>query len=64
MMKKIADAGPVVGTVFSLAVKGKQTLPWPFGAVIDKVLFAKVKQATGGRLRLAVCGGASDSRYP
>lgn len=56
-MKKIADAGPAVGAVFGLAVKGKQTLPWPFNAVIDKVLFARVKQATGGRLRLAVCGG-------
>ena len=59
-MNKIADAGPAVGAVFSLAVKGKQTLPWPFNAVIDKVLFARVKQATGGRLRLAVCGGESE----
>jgi hypothetical protein len=25
--------------------------------VIDKVLFRRVKMATGGRLRLAVCGG-------
>ena len=62
MMKKIADAGPIVGSVFGLAVKGKQTLPWPFSAVIDKVLFARVKQATGGRLRLAVCGGGNLSK--
>lgn len=59
MMKKISEAGPVVGTIFGLAVKGKQTLPWPLNAIIDKVLFARVKQATGGRLRLAVCGGGS-----
>jgi long-chain acyl-CoA synthetase len=57
MVKKIHEAGPVVGTIFSLAVKGKQTLPWPISAVIDKVLFARVKAATGGRLRIAVTGG-------
>jgi len=62
MMKKLADAGPVVGSVFNLAVKGRQTLPWPFTSVIDKVLFTKVKQATGGRLRLAVCGGGNLSK--
>ncbi|ORY30337.1 hypothetical protein BCR39DRAFT_148581 [Naematelia encephala] len=62
MMKKIADAGPVVGAVFGMAVKGKQTLPWPLNAAIDKVLFARVKQATGGRLRLAVCGGGALSK--
>ena len=61
-MKKLADAGPIIGSIFGLAVKGKQTLPWPFGAVIDKVLLAKVKQATGGRLRLAVCGGGNLSK--
>jgi long-chain acyl-CoA synthetase len=59
MMKKLAEAGPIVGMVFGLAVKGKQTLPWPLSAVIDKVLFSRVKQATGGRLRAAVCGGKS-----
>ena len=57
MMQKIQEAGPVVGTVFNLAVKGKQTLPWPLTTAIDKTLFAKVKAATGGRLRIAVCGG-------
>ncbi len=57
MMQKIQEAGPVVGTVFSLGVRGKQGLPWPLSAVIDKVLFARVKQATGGRLKMAVCGG-------
>jgi len=61
-MKKLADAGPVIGSIFGLAVKGKQTLPWPFGVVIDKVLLAKVKQATGGRLRMAVCGGGNLSK--
>ncbi|CAD6570100.1 MAG: long-chain fatty acid-CoA ligase [Tremellales sp. Tagirdzhanova-0007] len=59
MMQKIQEAGPVVGTVFNLAVKGKQTLPWPLTAAIDKTLFAKVKAATGGRLRMAVCGGGA-----
>lgn len=58
-MKKLAEAGPIVGMVFGLAVKGKQTLPWPLSALIDKVLFSRVKQATGGRLRAAVCGGKS-----
>jgi long-chain acyl-CoA synthetase len=57
MVKKIKEAGPVVGTIFDLAVKGKQTLSWPFSMVIDKVVFARVKAATGGKLRIAVCGG-------
>ncbi|KAK8865868.1 hypothetical protein IAR55_001016 [Kwoniella newhampshirensis] len=56
MMKKLHDAGPVVGTIFGLAVSGKQTLPWPISTIIDKVLFRRVKAATGGRLRLAICG--------
>ncbi|WRT64076.1 uncharacterized protein IL334_001004 [Kwoniella shivajii] len=59
MVKKIHDAGSLVGTIFNLAVSGKQTLPWPFSAAIDKVLFGKIKAATGGRLRLAVSGGGS-----
>ncbi len=59
MVKKIHEAGPIVGTIFSLAVIGKQTLPWPFSAVLDKVLFRRIKQATGGRLRYAVSGGES-----
>ena len=57
MMKKITEAGPIVGGIFGMAVKGKQTLPWPLNAAIDKLLFARVKQATGGRLRVSVCGG-------
>ena len=57
MMKKINEAGPIVGGIFAAAVIGKQTLPWPLKSVIDRVLFARVKQATGGRLRIAVCGG-------
>ena len=64
MMKKIAEAGPVVGGVFSVAVKGKQTLPWPLNVVIDKLLFARVKQATGGRLRVSVCGGELSNYLP
>lgn len=57
MMKKISDAPALVGSIFHLAVSGKQILPWPLTEVIDKVLFRRVKSATGGRLRLAVCGG-------
>ena len=57
MMKKIYEAGPTVGSIFNLAVKGKQNLPWPLSAGIDRLLFARVKAATGGRLRYAVCGG-------
>ncbi|WWC66432.1 uncharacterized protein I206_100334 [Kwoniella pini CBS 10737] len=57
MVKKIHDAGSLVGTIFNIAVLGKQSLPWPFSSAIDKLLFAKVKAATGGRLRLAISGG-------
>nr|XP_031861316.1 uncharacterized protein CI109_003288 [Kwoniella shandongensis]KAA5528388.1 hypothetical protein CI109_003288 [Kwoniella shandongensis] len=59
MMKKLHDAGPIVGGVFSLAVSGKQTLPWPLSSIIDKVLFGRVKAATGGRLRIAISGGGA-----
>ncbi|KAK6905634.1 hypothetical protein I203_106464 [Kwoniella mangroviensis CBS 8507] len=59
MVKKIHDAGSVVGTIFNLAVSGKQTLPWPLSSAIDRILFAKVKAATGGRLRLAISGGGA-----
>lgn len=59
MMQKIQEAGPIVGAVLSVAVWGKQNLPWPIGAIIDRVLFARIKAATGGRLRVAVCGGRS-----
>lgn len=62
MMKKISDAPALVGSIFHLAVSGKQILPWPLTEVIDKVLFRRVKSATGGRLRLAVCGGGALSR--
>nr|XP_018267113.1 uncharacterized protein I303_01096 [Kwoniella dejecticola CBS 10117]OBR89271.1 hypothetical protein I303_01096 [Kwoniella dejecticola CBS 10117] len=57
MVKKVHDAGSLVGTIFNLAVSGKESLPWPFTSAIDKILFAKVKAATGGRLRLAISGG-------
>lgn len=64
MMKKISDAPAIVGSIFNLAVSGKQTLPWPLSEVIDKVLFRRVKMATGGRLRLAVCGGQLTGSSP
>ncbi|WVF70822.1 hypothetical protein IAT40_005616 [Kwoniella sp. CBS 6097] len=62
MMKKLNDAGAAAIAVFNFAVSGKQTLPWPFSAAIDKVLFARIKAVTGGRLRIAISGGGALSQ--
>lgn len=57
MVKKIHESGAIVESVFNLAYALKKNVPF-VGGVIDKVIFAKIKQATGGRLRLAMNGGA------
>ncbi|WVQ97181.1 hypothetical protein IAU59_004291 [Kwoniella sp. CBS 9459] len=62
MMKKLNDAGPAAIAVFNLAVSGKQTLPWPLSAAIDKILFGRIKAVTGGRLRVSISGGGALSQ--
>lgn len=57
MVKKIHEASFVAQRVFGIAGFMKRNLPWPFGSIADKVVFSKVKAATGGRLRLAMNGG-------
>ncbi|OCF41417.1 hypothetical protein I317_04808 [Kwoniella heveanensis CBS 569] len=59
MMKKLNDAGPAAIAIFNLAVSGKQTLPWPLSAAIDRLLFGRIKAVTGGRLRIAISGGGA-----
>ena len=61
MVKKINDAPFIAQRVFGLAGFMKRNMPWPFGSIAD-VVFSKVKAATGGRLRLAMNGGAALSK--
>jgi len=61
IVKKINESPAVVKSVFHLAYTMKRNLPL-VGGLLDKAVFAKVKQATGGRLRLAMNGGAALSR--
>lgn len=61
---KLKKAGRLAQLVFNTAYAGKlfllkQGLPFGFaGALVDKTVFAKVKQALGGRVRFIVSGGA------
>ncbi|KAJ9091805.1 hypothetical protein QFC20_007535 [Naganishia adeliensis] len=61
MVKKIHESPALVQQVFNLAYVMKKNVPL-VGGILDKAVFAKVKQATGGKLRLAMNGGAALSR--
>ncbi len=59
---KVAEGGALRKSIFNgaLAIK-KNKIPILSGAV-DSIVFSKVKQQTGGRLRIALSGGAPLSR--
>ncbi|KAJ9125892.1 hypothetical protein QFC24_002677 [Naganishia onofrii] len=61
MVKKIHESPAIVQQVFNLAYVMKRNVPL-MGGILDKAVFAKVKQATGGKLRLAMNGGAALSK--
>lgn len=58
---KVNSSGIIIRTMFWSALALKTLLVakgWPGSAILDKLIFAKVRDATGGRLRLCISGGA------
>ncbi|PWN52643.1 acetyl-CoA synthetase-like protein [Violaceomyces palustris] len=62
IVSKINQAGPVKKTLFNGAMTIKKNKIPVLSGVVDSVVFKAVKDQTGGRLRLALSGGASLSR--
>ncbi|OTB03341.1 hypothetical protein M426DRAFT_321912 [Hypoxylon sp. CI-4A] len=57
---KVAAGGPVVGNMFwgALALKSRlMASGLPGSGLLDSVVFKKIKEATGGRLKLCLNGG-------
>lgn len=60
IIAKVSSSSPVVRTMFWSSMKMKEVLlgaGLPGAAVLDAVVFKKLKDATGGRLRIAFNGG-------
>lgn len=70
ILAKIEKSNVVVRTLFWSAVSMKNTMLWsnewiPGAGLLDAIVFKKVKEATGGRLRVCLNGGgpiAEDTR--
>lgn len=60
-MAKVNGASAVAKGVFNLAYALKKNVPM-LGGVSDAVVFGKVGEATGGRLRIAMNGGSALSK--
>jgi long-chain acyl-CoA synthetase len=58
---KVQKGGAVKAKLFAGAMMAKQAAPGILGPIADAVVFNKVKQATGGRLKYALSGGAAIS---
>ncbi|EIN05194.1 acetyl-CoA synthetase-like protein [Punctularia strigosozonata HHB-11173 SS5] len=59
---KVQSGGAVTKSVFSGALTVKRAKVPGLSQVVDAVVLSKVKAATGGRLRLALSGGAALSK--
>ncbi|KAF7343931.1 Long-chain-fatty-acid-CoA ligase [Mycena venus] len=59
---KVAGGGRVRESVFRGAVEAKKKNTPVLGKLADSVILSSVRAATGGRLRIAMSGGASISR--
>ncbi|KAI0395881.1 AMP-binding enzyme [Xylariaceae sp. FL0594] len=62
---KVAAGGPVVQNMFwgALALKSRlMSMGLPGSSLLDSVVFKKIKEATGGRLKLCMNGGGPISR--
>ena len=60
IITKVNQSSPVVRNMFWAAIKAKELIMWtglPGAGVLDAVVFKKVKEATGGRLRICMNGG-------
>ncbi|KAL7416762.1 long-chain-fatty-acid-CoA-ligase [Mrakia frigida] len=61
IIAKVNAASPVAKGVFNLAFALKKNVPM-LGGVADAVVFSKVSEQTGGRLRVAMNGGSALSK--
>lgn len=59
---KVAAGGAVKSKVFHGALAAKKASPSLLGPVTDALVFKAVKQATGGKLKYALSGGAMISK--
>lgn len=59
---KVAAGGALKSKVFEGALAAKKASPGILGPITDAVVFKAVKQATGGRLKYALSGGAMISK--
>jgi long-chain acyl-CoA synthetase len=62
IVAQVNNSGVVRKAMFNGAVAVKKANVPVLKTVVDAVVFSKIKQATGGRLRLAMSGGAALSR--
>jgi long-chain acyl-CoA synthetase len=62
ILAQVNSAGTIRKTMFEGAMTVKKKNVPLLKTVVDSVVFAKIRQATGGRLRLALSGGAALSR--
>jgi len=59
---KVKAGGSVKETLFNTAMSAKTFSKTLFGGITDAVVFKQVKQATGGKLKYAMSGGAPISQ--
>ncbi len=60
IIAKVNAGGPVVRNMFWGAMAAKSFLMWsglPGSAVLDAIVFKKIKEGTGGKLRVCMNGG-------
>ncbi|KAH9957523.1 acetyl-CoA synthetase-like protein [Russula dissimulans] len=62
ILAQVNKSGTVRKSMFNGAMSVKRANVPILKSVVDTVVFAKIRQATGGRLRLALSGGAALSR--
>ncbi len=62
ILAQVNSAGAIRKSMFNGAMTVKKANVPVLKNVVDSVVFGKIRQATGGRLRLALSGGAALSR--
>ena len=62
ILAQVNSSGSLRKSMFNGAMSVKKANVPVFKNVVDSLVFSKIKQATGGRLRLAMSGGAALSR--
>lgn len=62
ILSKVNAGGTLRKSVFNAAVSAKKNQVPVVGTVLDKLILKNVREATGGRLRIALSGGAALSK--